>query len=59
MSENRDDLAKMDDLEIEPLSDEALESVAGGTSGGCCTCSGDNCSSSNPPKEEVEGPIYV
>ena len=48
MSENRDDLAKMDDLEIEPLSDEALESVAGGTSGGCCTCSGDNCSSSKP-----------
>jgi hypothetical protein len=49
MSENQnDDLAKVDDLEIEPLSDEALESVAGGTSGTCCTCSGDNCSSTKP-----------
>jgi hypothetical protein len=49
---DKDDLAKVDDLEIEPLTDEALESVAGGTSGTCCTCSGDNCSS--PAKASLE-----
>jgi hypothetical protein len=40
---------RMDDLEIEPLSDDALESVAGGKSSdgdNCCSCS--NCS--NGPK---------
>lgn len=26
--------------EIEPLSDETLEEVAGGSSGSCCSCSG-------------------
>ena len=34
--------------EIEPLSDDALEDVAGGSSNGCCSCVG--CS---PPQEEV------
>ena len=31
-----------DDLEVEPLSDEALDTVAGGgaSSNGCCSCSG-------------------
>jgi hypothetical protein len=45
------DLAKVDEVEIEPLSDEALENVAGGTTAGtfqpatgdsctdCCSCS--------------------
>lgn len=27
-------------LDIEPLSDEDLESVAGGSSSGCCSCTG-------------------
>lgn len=43
----------IDDLEIEPLSDEALETVAGGKSSDgpqCCSCS--QCS--NPPKEIEE-----
>ena len=31
-----------DQTDIEPLDDEALEEVAGGSSGGCCSC--DNCS---------------
>lgn len=44
MPEN-DDIKKVDDLEIESLSDEALESVAGGSSTDgpvCCSC--DDCS---------------
>jgi hypothetical protein len=48
MSEREmDKMAGIDNLEIEPLSDEALESVAGGASDGssgsccsCCACSG-------------------
>lgn len=28
------------ELEIEPLSDKDLETVAGGSSSGCCSCSG-------------------
>jgi hypothetical protein len=38
-------LSEIDKLEIEPLSDEALEMVAGGKSSdgqNCCSC--DNCS---------------
>jgi hypothetical protein len=44
----------LDDLEIEPLSDAALESVAGGKSSdgsSCCSCN--NCSNTEPPKEEL------
>jgi hypothetical protein len=40
---------EIDNLEIEPLSDEALELVAGGDSSSgpvCCSC--DNCSSPQP-----------
>ncbi len=41
--DQRDELNSMDDVEIEPLSDEALEDVAGGTvtagSTNCCSCS--------------------
>jgi len=40
--QKKDELGK-DDLEVEPLADEALESVSGGgSSDGCCSCS--NCS---------------
>ena len=55
MDEKKNDdqnLGKIDDLEIEPLTDEALESVAGGSStdstfdpvagdscSSCCSCS--------------------
>jgi hypothetical protein len=45
------------DTEIEPLSDEALEDVAGGSSGNCCSCSGCSSPPSDPPIDE--GPIYV
>ena len=45
MAENPKDQS----AEIEPLSDEALEDVAGGSSGTCCSCTG----CSNPPAEEV------
>lgn len=44
------ELSAVDGLEIEPLSDEALESVAGsGSSDGnnCCSC--DGCSNNRPP----------
>jgi hypothetical protein len=44
-----DKLREIDDLEIEPLSDEALEEVAGGGSKGNACCSDNNCS--NKPKE--------
>jgi hypothetical protein len=45
-----------DNVEIEPISDAELEGVAGGSrallddgsSNGCCTCSGDNCSLAEP-----------
>ena len=51
-----------DQTDIEPLSDEALEEVAGGlasdSSGSCCSCSG--CSNSGPIKpSEPTDPIYV
>jgi hypothetical protein len=38
MADNRDELAKVDDVEIEPLSDQDLDTVAGGDSY-TCTCS--------------------
>jgi len=46
-----------DHVEIEPISDAELEGVAGGaiiapdqdgSSNGCCTCSGNNCSLAEP-----------
>lgn len=54
MSEQeKDKMAEIDNLEIEPLSDDALESVAGGTSdgssGSCCSCCA--CSSSGGGEE--------
>jgi hypothetical protein len=53
--QEKDGLADVNNLEIEPLSDEALESVAGGlsdgSSGSCCSCCG--CSATTPaPTEE-------
>lgn len=43
----------IDSLEIEPLSDELLQEVAGATSSGpaCCSCS--NCSGTTRPSTEV------
>lgn len=44
----QDNLSSIDGVEIEPLSDEALEDVAGGEGAGssnCCSCS--HCSSSD------------
>lgn len=47
----------LDNVEIEPLSDAELDSVAGGlsrdigaegSSNSCCTCSGSNCSLTEP-----------
>jgi len=39
-----DKLNAIDDLAIEPLSDDLLESVAGATSSGASCCSCQNCS---------------
>ncbi|HEX2095302.1 MAG TPA: hypothetical protein VHG28_23095 [Longimicrobiaceae bacterium] len=39
-------------LEIEPLSDEALDEVAGGSSNTCCSCSG--CSAADQPALPAE-----
>lgn len=43
----------IDSLEIEPLSDELLQEVAGASSSGpsCCSCSG--CSSATRPTTDV------
>jgi hypothetical protein len=38
MSENTNKSAEIDNLNIEPLSDEDLESVAGGLVEGSCSC---------------------
>lgn len=43
--------------DIEPLSDEALEEVAGGSSGSCCSCSG--CSNSPVDQPAPQEPIWV
>ena len=45
MAEN----AKDQGTEIEPLDDEALEDVAGGSTGTCCSCSG--CSNSGAQEQ--------
>jgi hypothetical protein len=42
--QEKDQMAEVDSIEIEPLSEDALESVAGGasdgSSGSCCSCCG-------------------
>jgi hypothetical protein len=50
MSEKTDKPAEIDELSIEPLSDEDLESVAGGAAEGSCSCCGSNsgCTSGLP-----------
>lgn len=50
MSEQEKDLAQIDDLEIEALSDEDLEDVAGG---GCeqNSCSTSDCSNGSSERE--------
>lgn len=51
--EKKKNLEAIEDLEIEPLSDEALELVAGGKSSdgnSCCSC--DHCS--YPPPTSIE-----
>lgn len=46
------DLADVNDLKIDPLSDEDLDEVAGGASSCCCTTGGSNCSNSTDPALE-------
>ncbi len=38
MDEQKTSSADIDDLKVEPLSDEDLESVAGGAAEGSCSC---------------------
>jgi len=54
MAENQND-----GTDIEPLDDAALEEVAGGSTGGCCSCA--NCSNIKPssPEPTIDQPIYV
>lgn len=67
MAENRqnpqDELNSIDDVEIEPLSDEALEDVAGGlaTAGStnCCSCSQCSMSPTSPSEPAPTSPIKV
>jgi hypothetical protein len=40
MDEKKDKSADIDNLSIEPLSDEDLESIAGGMPEGSCSCCG-------------------
>ena len=49
MAENPKDQS----AEIEPLSDGALEDVAGGSSGSCCSCTGCSGTSQDPPQGEI------
>jgi hypothetical protein len=42
MDEIKDKAVEIDNLNIEPLSDEDLDSVAGGTDDGSCSCCGKN-----------------
>lgn len=47
-----------DQTDIQPLDDEALEEVAGGSSGNCCSCS--SCSIKPAELEPTpDGPIYA
>jgi hypothetical protein len=43
MSEKKDDLARIDEVEIQPLSDEDLESAAGGMAADSNSCPSDGC----------------
>lgn len=52
----QEEMAEIDNVDIEPLSDDELDSVAGGlsaglrgSSGSCCTCRGSNCSLTEAP----------
>lgn len=55
--QEKDQLSKVGEVEVEALSDEELEEAAGGlgktlddgSSNSCCTCSGDNCSLAEDP----------
>jgi hypothetical protein len=38
LDEKKDQSAEIDNLNIEPLSDEDLDSVAGGATAGSCSC---------------------
>lgn len=52
---NKDNLQEIDNLEIDPLSDEALEMVSGGKSSTghvCCSC--DNCSNIPTPQPSTD-----
>lgn len=55
--EPKDNLSEIDKLEIEPLSDDALEMVAGGktdtSSGGTQCCSCQQCSNVGPQPRPV------
>lgn len=51
-------MSDQDQTSIEPLDDETLEEVAGGSSGGCCSCS--SCSIRPPVDQPApDEPIYV
>lgn len=66
-----DNEKNLDNVEIEPLSDSELDGVAGGdysqpsvgvgfgtgegSSNSCCTCSGDNCSLTEPDEPGMVG----
>lgn len=43
MSEKKENLAQVDDLEVDPLTDEDLESVAGGAADCSCTYTTGDC----------------
>ena len=45
---------RSDQTDIEPLGDEALEEVAGGSSGGCCSCSSCSIRPSEPTPVDVD-----
>ena len=43
-----------DQTDIEPLDDDTLEEVAGGSSGGCCSCSSCSIKPAEPTPVEVD-----
>ena len=55
---NKDRLAGIDDVQVAPLSEEDLESVAGGTGAGSCSCGCSNCATFTcPPVKDPGGEV--
>ncbi|HEV7507436.1 MAG TPA: hypothetical protein VGS07_21305 [Thermoanaerobaculia bacterium] len=56
----KDNLANVDNVEIEPLTDQDLDSVAGGAEGASNTCTCSNCPTFTCPSQpSPQQPILI